>query len=84
VIPGMFGRLTIPLGQREELRIPRSAVRRVGQVALVYRVVGADRVERAFIQIARESDEHVSIASGLSAGDRIVSDPDQLPPVPSP
>lgn len=84
VIPGMFGRLTIPLGQREELRIPRSAVRRVGQVAFVYRIIGPGRVERAFIQIAHESDEHVSIASGLSAGDRIVSDPEQLPPVPSP
>lgn len=78
VIPGMFGRLHIPLGQREELRIPRSAVRRVGQIAYVYRVVGDNRVERAFIQIASEHDDQVAVASGLSAEDRIVADPSQL------
>jgi membrane fusion protein (multidrug efflux system) len=78
VIPGMFGRLYIPLGEREELRIPRAAVRHVGQVPYVYRVVGGDRVERTFIQIASEHDDQVAIASGLSAGDRIVADPSRL------
>lgn len=78
VIPGMFGRLHVPLGERQELRIPRSAVRRVGQIPYVHRVVADDRVERAFIQIAREYDDQVAVASGLSAGDRIVADPGQL------
>jgi RND family efflux transporter MFP subunit len=78
VIPGMFGRVTIPLGEREELRIPRSAVRRIGQIPVVYRVAEDGRVERAFIQIAGESDQYVAIASGLSAGDRIVTDLDKL------
>jgi RND family efflux transporter MFP subunit len=80
VIPGMFGRLTIPLGQREEVRIPRSAVRHIGQIPVVYRVVEDDRVERAFIQIAGTSAEHVAVASGLSPGDLIVTDPDRLQP----
>jgi RND family efflux transporter MFP subunit len=75
VIPGMFGRLHIPLGERRELQIPRSSVRRVGQVAYVYRVVDDTLVERAFIQIADENDDHVAVASGLSAGDRIVARP---------
>jgi RND family efflux transporter MFP subunit len=78
VIPGMFGRLQIPLGERQELRIPRSAVRSVGQIPYVHRVVGPDRVERAFIQIAGEQDDQVVIASGLSPGERIVADPSQL------
>ena len=78
VIPGMFGRLHIPLGERQELRIPRSAVRRVGQIPYVYRVVSEDWIERAFIQIADEHGDHVAVASGLSAGDRIVADPGQL------
>ena len=78
VIPGMFGRLHIPLGQRQELRIPSAAVRRVGQVPYVYRVVSKDRVERSFIQIAGEHDDQVAIASGLAAGDEIVADPDRL------
>jgi RND family efflux transporter MFP subunit len=78
VIPGMFGRLRIPLGERSELRIPRSAVRRVGQIPFVYRKVDADRVERTFVQLAGETAEHVVIASGLSAGDVVVTDPGRL------
>jgi len=78
VIPGMFGRLHIPLGERQELRIPRSAVRRVGQIAFVYRDVDGNRVERTFIQVAGEHGGQVAIASGLSPGDRIVIDPSQL------
>jgi RND family efflux transporter MFP subunit len=78
VIPGMFGRLHIPLGERQELRIPRSAVRRVGQIAFVYRDVGGNRVERTFVQLAGEHGGQVAIASGLSAGDRIVVDPEML------
>ncbi len=74
VIPGMFGRLHIPLGESQELQIPRTAVRRVGQVPFVYRALDDTRVERAFIQIAREYDDRVAVASGLSVGDRIVAD----------
>ena len=75
VIPGMFGRLHIPLGERQELRIPRSAVRRVGQIAFVYRDIDGKRVERTFVQLAGEHGDQVAIASGLSPGDRIVVDP---------
>ena len=78
VIPGMFGRLHIPLGEHQELRIPRSAVRRVGQIAFVYRDVDGNRVERTFIQLAGEHGDQVVIASGLSPGDRIVVDPKML------
>ena len=78
VIPGMFGRLRIPLGERSELRIPRSAIRRVGQIPFVYRKVGENRVERTFVQLAGESAKHVVIASGLSAGDVVVTDPGRL------
>lgn len=78
VIPGMFGRLHIPLGERQELQIPRAAVRHVGQIPYVYRVVGDSQVERAFIQIAREYDDCIAVASGLSIGDRIVADPGRL------
>ena len=79
VIPGMFGRLHIPVGERQELRVSRTAVRRVGQVPCVYRVIGDNRVERAFIQIAGEYGEQIAVASGLSGGDLIVADPDTLP-----
>ncbi|MGD2107838.1 MAG: efflux RND transporter periplasmic adaptor subunit [Phycisphaerae bacterium] len=78
VIPGMFGRLHIPLGERKELQIPRSAMRRTGQIPYVFRVVNDIQVARTFIQIAGEREDRVAIAAGLSAGDVIVSDADQL------
>jgi len=74
----LVDRLYIPLGEREELQIPLAAVRRVGQIFYVYRVVGDTQVERAFIQIADEQDDRVAVASVLSAGDRIVADPEML------
>ena len=78
VIPGMFGRLHIPIGDHTELRIPKTAVRHVGQIAYVYRVVDGQRAERTFVQLAGTHGGVVSVASGLSAGDRIVLDPNQL------
>jgi RND family efflux transporter MFP subunit len=83
VIPGMFGRLAIPLGERGELRIPRSAVRRVGQVPFVFRVVeNGTSVERVFVRLAAESGSHVAVTAGLAEGDRVVAAPDQLAGIP--
>ena len=74
VIPGMFGRLYIPLGEREELQIPLTAVRWVGQVPYVYRVVRENEIERTFIQLADVHEDRVTVTSGLSVGERIVAD----------
>lgn len=74
----LVARPHIQLGERQVLQIPRTAVRRVGQIFYVYRVVGDTRVERAFIQVAGEHGAHLAVASGLSAGDRLVADPNRL------
>jgi len=71
VIPGMFGRLEIPLGQRRELRVPASAVMNVGQLEMVL-VVEDGYVRRQFVRTgARSVDpesgkEVAQILSGLS------------------
>lgn len=74
LIPGMFGRLRIPLGTRKELRIPLAAIRRVGQVSLVLRVLPDGRLLRQFVQTGEETGDQVLITSGLEPGDRIVSE----------
>ncbi|HUW81532.1 MAG TPA: efflux RND transporter periplasmic adaptor subunit [Phycisphaerae bacterium] len=71
IIPGMFGRLEIPLGQRRELRVPASTVMNVGQLEMVL-VVEDGHIRRQFVRTgARSVDsesgkEVMQILSGLS------------------
>lgn len=74
LIPGMFGRLKIPLGERDEIRVPLAALRRVGQVPMVFRVLPDGVLLRQFVQTGEVSGEGIAISSGLKAGDRIVAD----------
>lgn len=69
--PGMFGRLRIPRGDREVVRLPASAISRTGQLATVV-VESEGRWERRMVTLGhRLDDDHVEILSGLGAGERV-------------
>ncbi len=72
VFAGMFGRLSVPAGERERLRIPAAAVEEVGQLEFVD-AVGADgRIERRLVTTgARDESGRVEVLSGLSASDTV-------------
>lgn len=70
---GMFGRLTIPVGEETVLLIPRSAVRTVGQVDCVDVARDGRRVRRA-VRLGRTIDGQVEVLSGLVADEKIVED----------
>jgi HlyD family secretion protein len=81
VIPGMFGRLEIPMGAREALVVPALAVMRVGQLDMV---LGAEKgfVRRQFVRVGRrivdaQARQMVEVLSGLEPGQpcRIVAEP---------
>ncbi|RMG15029.1 MAG: efflux RND transporter periplasmic adaptor subunit [Planctomycetota bacterium] len=74
LIPGMFGRMSVPLGTRRELRVPLGAVRRVGQVAMVYRALPGGALLRQFVRLGERRGDEVVVRSGLAAGDRVVAD----------
>jgi len=80
LIPGMFGRMRVELGEREELRIPSAALRRVGQIPLVFRALPEGGLLRQFVQLGEEHDGEVVITSGLQPGDRIVADASRVSP----
>jgi RND family efflux transporter MFP subunit len=67
-LPGTFGRLWIPGAERPTLRVPESAVQRVGQLEFV-RVVRDGRALRRTVRTGPRRDGVVEILSGLSEGD---------------
>lgn len=79
LIPGMFGRMRIPLGERDELRVPVTAVRRVGQVPIVLRLLPDGSLLRQFVRTGRTLGDRVVITSGVAPGDRIVTDATRVP-----
>ncbi|MFV1958216.1 MAG: efflux RND transporter periplasmic adaptor subunit [Planctomycetota bacterium] len=71
VHPGMYGRLHIPVGKREVVRVPREAVIRVGQLETVT-VKEGDRWVRRYVTTGKDlGDGMVEILSGLAGGETV-------------
>jgi len=66
--PGMFGRLSIFLGQRDATVIPQGAVLRVGQLEMVHVVQGGVWHRRA-VRLGRRIGQDVEVLSGLRPGE---------------
>lgn len=73
VYAGMFGRLSIPVGEETVLLIPSEAVRTIGQLDCVD-VAAAGARERRAVRLGRVMDGKVEVLSGLAAGETIVVD----------
>jgi RND family efflux transporter MFP subunit len=71
VLPGMFGRAAVPIGQVERVWLPRKTILTRGQLDLV-EVVGADnRLVRRFVRLGRTVNDQVEVLSGLAPGERV-------------
>lgn len=72
--PGNFGRLVFPTGERTVLLVPRSAVKRIGQLETV-RVLDAeeDRVRVRHVRTGDLFGDRVEVLSGLSAGELVLT-----------
>jgi len=68
--PGMFGRLLIPLGEREGVLAPEAAVTRVGQLETV-RVKADDTWQTVYVRTGAAHGDKVEILSGLSGGETL-------------
>ncbi len=70
---GMSGTLTLQLGTRRQLVVPRTAVfEREGKEATVY-VVDSERARRREVTLEPGFETDLPIAEGLSEGDRVVT-----------
>lgn len=70
VFAGMFGRVSIPVGESTRLLIPASAVQQLGQLEVVD-VEQDGKLDRRFIRTGRSYPNGIEVLSGLSAGERV-------------
>jgi RND family efflux transporter MFP subunit len=68
--PGMFGRLLVPLGEREAVLVPERAVIRVGQLDTVM-VRTQDSWQPVYVRTGEAVGDRVEIISGLSGGETV-------------
>ena len=71
ILPGMFGRLLIPMMPEEVLAVPASALIRAGQLTMVD-VVQEARIQRRTVQIGRAIGNQFEVLSGLASGEAVV------------
>ncbi len=71
VYSGMFGRLSLPVGEEELIVVPRSAIRQVGQLTMVD-VVAEGSVGRRAVRLGRSINEDVEVLSGLRPGEKVL------------
>ena len=70
IYPGMFGRLLIPVANEKTLLIPEKAVRRVGQLELVY-VQKEGAWQSVYIKTGKRFGEKIEVLSGLLGNETI-------------
>jgi len=71
---GLFGKALFPLGNRQALLVPNSALIRRGQLEGIYVVTGDVAVFR-LVNTGKVFEEGVEVLSGISAGARILPAP---------
>ncbi len=72
--PAMFGSIRILRSNSQGILVPTSAVIREGNAAYIFVDKGNGKYERRNVKLARSFDGSLEIASGISAGDTIVSE----------
>jgi len=76
LLPGLFARIVIPSGKQDQLLIPTSYIKKMGQLDVVWVLENGNPVRR-FIRIGQQSSDNVLVISGLTIGEQLVS-PDHL------
>jgi RND family efflux transporter MFP subunit len=71
LVPGMFARLSLPLGHFRGVMIPKEAVHTVGQLTMVKVLVDRSAQMRQ-VKLGRQVGDQVEVLAGLQPGDKIV------------
>ena len=71
LVPGMFARLSLPLGSAPGLLIPREAVQQIGQLTMVQVVVDG-QTQRRQVKLGQQVGDKVEVLAGLQPGEKIL------------
>lgn len=70
IFPGMFARVSVPVGKRQAIFVPLTAIRTIGMLTTVTVKEGTFAALR-YVKLGREHNGQVEVISGLSDGDII-------------
>ena len=73
LVSGLFGRLSVPIGDYSTLVIAKNAIRQSGQLYLVQVMEKPGLPVRRFVQIGPEHGPLIEVLSGVQEGDEIVT-----------
>ena len=73
IIPGQLMTVKVIYNEEEQIGVPESAITLQGKTAFVY-VVNNNKVEKKNIEIGKRNFGKVSILSGISEGDLVISE----------
>jgi len=70
---GLFGRVTVPVGESFVLRVPATAVMQRGQMEIVF-VVEKNHALLRLVRTGRRAGSEIEILSGVEAGEKVIID----------
>jgi len=76
LLPGLFARILIPSAKQDQLLIPASYIRQIGQLDVVW-VLEKNSPVRRFIRIGQKTGDKILVISGLTQGEQLIS-PEQI------
>ncbi len=68
---GLFGKARFPIGKKETILIPRSAIVHQGQLTGVYALDQAGTAHLRLVKTGRVYEERIEVLAGLREGDRV-------------
>jgi cobalt-zinc-cadmium efflux system membrane fusion protein len=73
LLPGMFCRIELPLGQHKIIAVPRYSVLNDGETDFVFVPFGKNTFAAKEVKVGSIHDDHLPVLKGLSKGDTIVT-----------
>ncbi len=71
---GLYGRVMIPMGNKQALLVPKRSIVEKGQLVGVFAVDHQGRVSYRLIKLGRDFDGKSEVLAGLKSGERIIVD----------
>jgi RND family efflux transporter MFP subunit len=75
LFPGMFVKVSLIVGEKQLLAVPKTAVVNRSEVVGIYVVQEDGRVRFRQIRVGRTLGDHVAVLAGLAEGERAAADP---------